>query len=218
MADSRLYVHVLLDRSGSMESCRDKTIDAFNEYTNALKVQSQAGTRLSLTTFDTESTDLVFDAVRIGDVPKLTRETFVPRGGTPLFDAVAAVVARIDKVKLLPDERVAFAILTDGQENSSREMTADAVRKLLTDRQERCNWLVQYLGANQNAWDAGAQIGIAMAHSMDFAVGSIAPAMQSMASSVGRYRKATVVEARKKASFTADERASAKGGSENKGS
>ena len=31
MADSRLYVHVLLDRSGSMESCRDKTIDAFND-------------------------------------------------------------------------------------------------------------------------------------------------------------------------------------------
>ncbi len=56
-----------------------------------------------MTTFDTESTDLVFDAVRITGMPKLTREMFIPRGGTPLFHAVAAVVARIDKVTLLAD-------------------------------------------------------------------------------------------------------------------
>ena len=134
MADSRLYVHVLLDRSGSMEDCRDKTIDAFNEYVNSLRVQSKAGTRLSLTTFDSESVDEVVDACRIGDVPKLTRETFVPRGMTPLFDATGQVVSRIDKVTLLPDERVAFAILTDGHENASREMTADSVRKLFIEK------------------------------------------------------------------------------------
>ncbi len=211
MADSRLYVHVLLDRSGSMESCRDKTIGAFNEYVHSLKVQSQAGTRLSLTTFDTESTDLVFDTLRAEDTPKLTRKTFVPRGGTPLFDAVSAVVSRIDKVTLLPDERVVLAILTDGEENSSREMTADAVRKLLIDRQERCNWLLQYLGANQSAWDAGARIGIAPDHSIDFAVASVAPAMQSMAKSAGRFRSSAMQVARKSASFTPAERAAAKG-------
>lgn len=216
MADSRLYVHVLLDRSGSMETCRDKTISAFNEYVHSLKVQSQAGTRLSLTTFDTESTDLVFDAVRIGAVPSLTRETFVPRGGTPLFDAVAAVVSRIDKVTLLPDERVALAILTDGEENSSREMTAESVRKLLVDRQERLNWLVQYLGANQDAWAVGASIGVARAHSIAFAVDSVAPAMQSMASSARRYRSVAPSLARKAAEFTDSERAAAKGNDKGK--
>lgn len=208
MADSRLYVHVLLDRSGSMEDCRDKTIDAFNEYVNSLRVQSKAGTRLSLTTFDSESVDEVVDACRIGDVPKLTRETFVPRGMTPLFDATGQVVSRIDKVTLLPDERVAFAILTDGHENASREMTADSVRKLLVDRQERCNWLVQYLGANQDAWEVGAQIGVANAHALNYAMASVAPAMRSMAASAGRYRAAPAGEARSKASFTHEERAS----------
>lgn len=211
MADSRLYVHVLLDRSGSMEDCRDKTIDAFNEYVNSLKVQSQAGTRLSLTTFDSESVDVVVEACRIGDVPKLTRETFVPRGMTPLFDAAGQVVSRIDKVTLLPDERVALAILTDGHENASREMTADSVRKLLVDRQERCNWLVQYLGANQDAWAVGAQIGVSQAHAMSYAAAYVAPAMRSMAASAGRYRSAAPEEARSKATFTQDERADAKG-------
>lgn len=211
MTDSRLYVHVLLDRSGSMESCRDQTIGAFNEYIHSLKVQSTAGTRVSLTTFDTESTDLVFDTIRVGDVPALTRELFVPRGGTPLLDAVAAVVARIDKVNLLPEERVALAILTDGQENSSREMTADALKKMMVDRQERRNWLVQYLGANQDAWSAGASIGIAAAHSMDFSTAAVAPAMDAMASSVGRFRRSVAATARKEAGFTASERSKAKG-------
>lgn len=209
MADSRLYVHVLLDRSGSMESCRDKTIGAFNEFIKALKVQSKLGTRVSLTTFDTESTDHVFEALRAAEAPRLDRESYVPRGGTPLFDAVAAVVARIDKVNLLPDERVNLAILTDGEENSSREMTAETVRKLLLDRQERCKWLVQYLGANQDAWAAGASIGVAAAHAMTFATENVEQAMQAMSASQARYRRAALSEARGQASFTPTERSRA---------
>jgi hypothetical protein len=211
MADSRLYVHVLLDRSGSMESCRDTTIDAFNSYVGSLAAQSRPGTRLSLTIFDSESTDRVFEAVRISDVPKLTSETFVPRGSTPLFDAVARVVAATDAVHLLPNERVALTILTDGQENSSREMTAEAVRKMLGDRQERQNWLVQYLGANQDAWAAGAQIGVASAHSLDYSTRSMGGAMSSAASSADRFRRATSTKAREEAAFTPTERAAAQG-------
>jgi len=213
MADSRLYVHVLLDRSGSMESCRDKTIEAFNAYVKSLEAQSKAGTRISLTTFDTESTDLVFDAVRITDTPKLTHALFVPRGGTPLFDAVAAVVTQIDKVNLLADERVALTILTDGEENSSREMTAESVRKMLIDRQERHNWLVQYLGANQDAWAAGAQIGIGSNAALDFSMANVARAMESAAASMTRFRTAAPGDARKQATFTPSERARSKGGS-----
>lgn len=211
MADSRLYVHVVLDRSGSMEDCRDKTIDAFNEYVNSLKSQSKAGTRLSLTTFDSEGIDLVVDAQRIAEVPRLTRDTYVPRAMTPLFDAIGKVVAQADTITLLPDERVAIAILTDGLENASREMSAEGVKKLLLDRQERCNWLVQYLGANQDAWSVGATIGVAAAHSMDFATASVGPAMESMASSVQRYRAAPPELARGRAKFTMLERKRSKG-------
>jgi hypothetical protein len=199
-----------------MESCRDKTIDAFNEYVGSLRAQSKAGTRLSLTTFDSESIDKVIDCVRIVDVPRLTRDSFVPRGMTPLFDAIGQAVSATDKVTLLPDERVALAILTDGLENASREMTAESVRKLLTDRQERSNWLVQYLGANQDAWSVGAQIGVAQAHAMDYDVGSIQPAMESAAKSMGRYRAAPAVLARRVASFTPDERSAAKPRSDRK--
>jgi hypothetical protein len=211
MADQRLYVHVLLDRSGSMEDCRDRTIGAFNEYVSSLKSSSKAGTRLSLTTFDSESIDIVFDTMRIGDVPKLSRDTYVPRGMTPLFDAVGQTVAKIDKVTRLPDERTAFAILTDGLENASTEFTVEGIRKILTERQEKQNWLVLYLGANQDAWSAGAQIGIGAVHCMDFATEHTAAAMDAMQRATGRYRSAPADRARGAAAFTAKERAQSKG-------
>lgn len=210
MADTRLYVHVLLDRSGSMESCRAATINAFNAYIEQLAGQSTKGTRLSLTIFDSESTDTLYTAKRIGEVEQLTNETFQPRASTPLFDAVGAVVRQIDGANLLPDERVALTILTDGQENASREMTADAVKKMLVDRQERKNWLVQYLGANQDAWAQGATIGVAAAHALDYDTSNIKFAMSTAAESARRYRSAPAPAARAAATFTPEERASAK--------
>lgn len=213
MADSRLYVHVVLDRSGSMESCRDQTIDAFNSYVTALAAQSEAGTRLSLTTFDSESIDDVVSSARIGEVPKLNRETFVPRASTPLLDAIAHVVGVLDKVTPLPGERVALAILTDGHENASREMTAEAIAAMLLDRQERSGWLVQYLGANQNAWSVGRSIGIAAGNALDFDTGRVDQAMGAMASSANRFRQAvSMAKAREAAVFTTKERAEAKSG------
>jgi hypothetical protein len=194
-----------------MEECRDKTIDAYNEFVNGLKHKNTLGTRLSLTIFDSESIDLVYDQIRIGDVPRLTRKTFVPRGGTPLLDAVGHAVAAVDKVNLLPDERVVLSILTDGLENASKEYTAEAVRKLLTDRQERCNWLVQYLGANQDAWEAGRVIGVHMRHAMAYDSEAVQPAMRAMSASIGRYASAEKTKARVAASFTPSERSSARG-------
>lgn len=47
MATKRLYAHILLDRSGSMESCRDTAISAFNEYVNSLRTQEKLSARIS---------------------------------------------------------------------------------------------------------------------------------------------------------------------------
>jgi hypothetical protein len=57
MNKSPLYAHILLDRSGSMESCRDTTIDAFNEYVMGLRRSDEVDARLSLTIFDSTSID-----------------------------------------------------------------------------------------------------------------------------------------------------------------
>jgi hypothetical protein len=160
MLKKPLYVHLLLDRSGSMEANRDATIDAFNEYVNGLLLSDAVAARLSLTLFDSEGIDLVHDSLPVAEFPKLTRETFVPRASTPLLDAVGRTINHIDGIKLRGAEKIAFAIVTDGLENASREFTLAMVRDALKRRQDENDWQVLYLGADIDAVREAAKIGV----------------------------------------------------------
>lgn len=165
--DSRpVVVGVVLDRSGSMMSIKKPTIDGFNEFLGE-QTKLPGNVLLSLTQFDT-SFDVIHDMVPLDQVPMLTDATFVPRGGTALFDAIGVTVASIEKsIANLPEEpaRVVLVIMTDGGENSSKEYTKDAVNALIEDkRNKRKNaepWDIVFLGANQDAFAAGNQMGVA---------------------------------------------------------
>lgn len=207
MSKKRLYAHILLDRSGSMEECRESTISAFNEYVGTLGGDANVSARISLTLFDNQSIDLVFDRLKPRDAPKLTRETFVPRGMTPLNDAIGKTAAKIDKEILREGENVAFVILTDGLENASTEYSREAVRKLLARVQKEKNWLVIYLGANQDAFAEGAARGVAAAQSMTYDVDRMPQVVGAAARSTLRYAEAASPAA---AAFTDEERAASR--------
>jgi hypothetical protein len=121
--------------------------------------------------FDSEGIDLVHDSLPVADFPKLTRETFVPRASTPLLDAIGRTIGHIDAVKLRGAEKVAFAIVTDGQENASREFTVDAVRKALKRRQDENDWQVLFLGAGIDAIKEADKIGVAKMFAMSYSQG-----------------------------------------------
>lgn len=207
MSKNRLYAHVLLDRSGSMESCRDSTISAFNEYVNGLRMDDAISARISLTLFDDQGIDLIFDRQKPRDMTELTSQTFVPRGMTPLNDAIARTAAEMDKAVLRDGENVAFVILTDGLENASKEYSRDAVRKLLDRLQKEKNWLVIYLGANQDAFAEGAARGTAVANTMGFDVSQIPQAFEAARRSSARFAETASPAA---AAFTPAERAAAR--------
>ena len=136
----------LLDRSGSMESCRNDTIDGFNTFIDS---QKQFGGTMTLCLFD-DQFETVYEKVPIEDVPVLTEDTFVPRGGTALLDAMGQVL----KMKLSDDAMV--IILTDGDENSSLTYTSAHVNDLVNLKP----WKFVYLGANQDAVLAATNLGI----------------------------------------------------------
>jgi hypothetical protein len=202
----KLYAHVILDRSGSMESCRDSTIDAFNEYVGGLAKDDKVSARVSLTIFDSQSIDLIRDNVKAKDCAKLDRETYVPRSMTPLNDAIGQTVAKIDGETRREGENVALVILTDGLENASHEYSKDAIKKLLDGRQKDKNWLVLYLGANQDAFAEGAAVGTHAANTMNFATAHVGASMRSAARATMSYAGTGKLGA---AAFTDEERRSA---------
>jgi hypothetical protein len=58
-------------------------------------------------------------------------------------------------------------IFTDGGENASRKFTQDAIFTLIAERKAQ-GWVFVFLGANQDAFEAGGQVGFAPGNTMNF--------------------------------------------------
>lgn len=203
MSKSPLYAHILLDRSGSMENCRDTTIDAFNEYVLGLRRSDEVDARLSLTIFDSDSIDTLQHLEPAQSFMELNRNTYVPRAMTPLLDAIGHAVSQSDAVALREGEKVSLVIITDGLENASREHTKESIRKLLSDRQDNKGWLVTFLGADIDAFAEAGAIGIHPDKYMRLKKGKLRQAMQYAAASQARYSQSGDLN---QGDFTAAER------------
>lgn len=189
MSKSPLFAYILLDRSGSMESCRDTTIDAFNEYVMGLRRSEEVDARVTLTIFDSESIDTLQHAEPAKSFIELSRQNYVPRANTPLLDAIGRAVADIDQVELRPNEKVGLVILTDGFENASKEHTKETIRKLLTDRQDNKGWLVTFLGADVDAFTEAGSIGVRAGSYLALKKGKLRESMGYAAASQARYAR-----------------------------
>lgn len=155
----------VVDRSGSMSSIAKDTIGGFNQFIKVQKENNVGECKVSFIQFD-DVYEEVFKNVNVADVKDLTDKTFVPRGYTALLDAVGKTIVSIgNDLSNTPEdqrpEKVLFVIITDGEENASKEYTADRVKELVTQQTNVYKWEFVYLGANQDAWSVGASIGIA---------------------------------------------------------
>lgn len=145
----KTLINVILDESGSMDSKRADIVGGFNRFLEEQRSGADEA-RLSLVKFNTIHT-VVYGAVPIVDAKPLTDATYVPGGMTALLDAVAQSVRLADAAKQA-DERVICLIITDGEENSSRETTKEQVRKIIEEREGRGDWTFTYLGISPDQW------------------------------------------------------------------
>lgn len=150
----KTIVNFILDKSGSMSSVRDATISGVNEYVQTLKNDKKSAYSFSLTVFDTESKELHKNKP-LAKVEKLTKEDYEPGGNTALYDAVCSSIKSL-KSEVGKSDKVLCVIMTDGEENSSKEYTQEQLKTLIKELEAEGNWTFVFLGANQDAW-ANAQ-------------------------------------------------------------
>jgi len=156
-----LSVYIALDRSGSMAGERwTHAIDSINEYIAGLKKEKIEGT-VSVTAFDygqgMRLTELVTDQ-SIAYYKPLSKDCTTPSGMTPLFDAAANVMDRAIENNA---DRTVVVIMTDGEENSSKEYNQATIKAKVTDLTSR-KWEVLFLGANFDVTSYTAGSGLAM--------------------------------------------------------
>ncbi len=206
-------ITVVLDRSGSMHACQSDSEGGLNRFIADQKKLPGAAV-FTLVQFDTEY-EFVHRAVPIRDVPHCP---LVPRGNTALLDAVGrAIVETGERLAKTPEKDrpglVAFVILTDGQENSSREFSLARVREMISHQQDVYKWQFTYLGANQDAFAEAGSLGIAGA-AANITNQTHQAAWAAASAHTGRMREAARLNMRVVNQYTAEEKKAMEGTTE----
>jgi uncharacterized protein YegL len=161
------HVAIVLDRSGSMESCRDETISGFNEYAQHIRSTAKSAgldARLTLTVFNGEVRMPLFEEP-LERLHSMSRKYYVPDGSTAMLDAVGQTVDRLERDGSEIDEAsVLVCIISDGQENSSTEYTYASVAERITRLTETDRWTFTYMGSNQDLSIVSRQLDIPVAN------------------------------------------------------
>lgn len=160
-------ITVLLDRSGSMETIRQDMQGGFDRFVEEQR-QLPGECNLTLVQFD-DRYERAYSKP-LAEVPPLE---LVPRGWTALLDALGrAILETGERLAALPESerpaKVIFVIITDGQENASRDFTREKVAEMIAHQQEKYGWQFLFLGANQDAIATGTSLGIAAGSSLTY--------------------------------------------------
>lgn len=160
----------LLDRSQSMEICKDATIEGFNGYLATLQREKGADIRFTFLQFDAFGgqpfVQTIHDAVPVKDARHLFNDTYRPRGSTPLIDAAMQAI-HIVEASVKPGEKVVIVFQTDGQENCSRTYSWSQLNALVKAKQE-IGWEFNFMGAGIDAYKQSALMGVNAVHTMSY--------------------------------------------------
>lgn len=160
----------ILDKSGSMGGLENDTIGGYN---SMLSKQKEIDGECLITTvlFD-NNYSLLHDRIDIRAVSPITTKEYFVGGTTALYDAVGATINKISSAQEhtaeeYRAEKVMFVIITDGEENSSREYSARQIKDKIGLMKEK-GWEFIFLGANIDAEETAGRFGIAPERAVNY--------------------------------------------------
>ena len=176
-----------------MNSIWSEALSSVNAYATAIgKVEEgetdDLETNVTLAVFDYQE-GLQFDVLRTEVTPQawtnVTEEEVSPRGMTPLFDAINRTISLVEADD---PEKAVIVIMTDGHENSSKEVTREGAKAAL-DRAEKRGWEVVFLGAEFASFGDADAVGVSGNKQMAVSSGSLAVTQERLAKKARDYGK-----------------------------
>ena len=192
--EKKLDVVFILDKSGSMSGSEESTIHSFNEYLRKEKKNK----------FDTSITTILFsdhysflhEREDVSKVKELDYEDYMVGGCTALYDSIGEAIHYMERKKT---DQVLFIIITDGEENSSREYHKNDIRNLIKKHKE---WEFIYIGADIDSYANGCDIGIRRDNIANFKKDR--KGISKLFKAVGEYECAMMCEGSSKTSWKED--------------
>jgi hypothetical protein len=206
--DHSVHSYILLDRTGSMEPIWTEALSSVNAYADGLATLDggpRVDADITLAAFDAND-GFQFDVLRSGvDAErwrKVSNDEVSPRGMTPLYDAIGKIVTLAEKDN---PRKAVIVIMTDGEENSSEEMTKASAKAAL-DRVRKKGWEVVFLGAEFSKFDDAEGVGQSSSRNMAVSKEQLSDSMRRLSQKSKDYASgaAPTVE------FNAEDRAAAK--------
>ncbi|AOV98899.1 vWA domain-containing protein [Dehalococcoides mccartyi] len=161
----------ILDKSGSMGGLETDTIGGYN---SMLEKQKAVVGECHITTvlFD-NNYELLHDRIDIKAVSAITEKEYAVGGSTALLDAIGRTIHKIGNAQKntagdYRAEKVMFIIITDGEENSSREYSAEKVKAQIERQKIKYGWEFVFLGANIDAVETAGRFGINADRAVDY--------------------------------------------------
>ncbi len=148
----KVFNLIILDESGSMCSIYHAALNGVNETLQTIREAHKQYPNqpqfVSLISFDTSHYNEIYRIARAKNAIDITTAQYRPNGGTPLYDAIGRAVNELRDL-VGPDDIVLVTIITDGEENASREYDGRAIKALIEEMKTK-GWIFTYIGANQD--------------------------------------------------------------------
>ena len=150
--ETKIYNHIIIDESGSMDCIRQQAMDSVNETIQTIRAAQERNANqehfVTLVTFN-ETVTTINNCTPVNEVKELTAESYRPDCCTALYDAMGISLNALRK-KVAKEDKVLVTIVTDGYENASQEYSCAAIKALVEELKAK-GWVFAYLGANQDA-------------------------------------------------------------------
>lgn len=147
---------IILDESGSMGMIKEATLKGFNELGRKITSLSDESKNqehlISLVTFNGNGVKERLFCQPIAELININESNYKPDSTTPMYDAICKSVLRLKRELYGRDNfGVLVTIITDGQENASKEFSHKETKLLIEDMSSDSRWGFGLIGANIRA-------------------------------------------------------------------
>ena len=164
MEKNYLKIIFVIDESGSMHGTESDVIGGFNSFKKKKKKEDFGKIDVTLYKFNSESTR-IFNDLELHKIRPVSSSDYRPSGTTALYDTIGTAINQTDrhinhlKQEYKPD-MVMMVVITDGQENASREYSAHTVKQLIAEHEKSEKWQFVYMGADLSNFADADKLGI----------------------------------------------------------
>ncbi len=166
MENTKHQVHnlIILDESGSMASIKGYIIQGFNELVQSVKsIQGQFPDQehfITMISFNSWGNKLLHFMDPVERLQAINAESYQPSNMTPLYDAIGFGIQKLQHALTGVGKRnVLVTIMTDGEENASKEFSGAAI-KALVEALKPQGWTFTYIGTDHDVQKAADRMSI----------------------------------------------------------